>query len=164
MRNLKTLPVAFVALLSSSPLLIAQDTGPGSGPGTGEGTGPGARPGAQSSTIEREHGRTETEVTTPDRGAAAADEPEGAGPPLLGGGEIGSNPLAGSEPVATGNKGKMGCRAGMKGGMKGGGMGMMREQTMQRMHEKHRDLVVRLDLLDARMAKIEVMLERLLQR
>lgn len=161
MRKLTTLPVAFFALLSSSPLLVAQDTGPGSGPGAD----PGARPGVQSGSIDGERGRPETEMSTSAPGAAAADEPEGAGPPLLGGREIGSNPLAGTEPVAAGNKGKMmGCGAGMKGGMKGGGMGMMRDQMMQRMHEKHRDLVVRLDLLDARMAKIEVMLERLLQR
>ena len=62
--------------------------------------------------------------------------------------------------MMQGNSGPMGQGGMMSQGMKGGhghgmGHGMM---------QKHQQLVSRLDLLDARMAKIEAMLERLLQR
>lgn len=62
--------------------------------------------------------------------------------------------------MMQGNSDTMGQGGMMSQGMKGGhghgmGHGMM---------QKHQQLVSRLDLLDARMAKIEAMLERLLQR
>lgn len=52
-------------------------------------------------------------------------------------------------------RGMMGMMHGGKGGMMGGGPGMQRH---------YRDLRNRLDLLDARMARIESMLEHLMQR
>ena len=59
-----------------------------------------------------------------------------------------------------GNK-MMGQGGMMSRGMKGGhGKGMMGHRTMR----KHQQVVNRLDLLDARLAKIETMLERLMQR
>ncbi|MEL0586412.1 MAG: hypothetical protein AAES65_16200 [Candidatus Thiodiazotropha sp. (ex. Lucinoma kazani)] len=57
--------------------------------------------------------------------------------------------------------GMMGQGGMMSKGMKGGqGKGMMGHGMMH----KHQQVINRLDLLDARMAKIETMLERLLQR
>jgi hypothetical protein len=57
---------------------------------------------------------------------------------------------------------------GMGGMMKGGqGMGCKMHQGMKGGHcmlQKHRDLESRLDLIDARLAKIETLLERLMQR
>ena len=75
-----------------------------------------------------------------------------------------------------GKGGGMGMmRQGMMGGMQDddggqGGMGMGRGGMMGmmhgggEMHAKHRNLLARLDLLEARMAKIETLLERLLMR
>ena len=64
------------------------------------------------------------------------------------------------------NQGGMGMGRGgpmsMMHGGKGGGMGMMHGGG--EMHAKHRNLLGRLDLLEARMAKIETLLERLLMR
>ncbi len=60
-----------------------------------------------------------------------------------------------------------GGKMGMMHGGKGGGMkgcGCHRGGKGHGMHEKHRKLIGRLDLLEARLAKIETMLERLLQR
>ena len=53
----------------------------------------------------------------------------------------------------------MGCMHGMGGGMMR--KGMMGGQGMMQMHLQ---LVTRLDLLDARLAKIEALFERLMQR
>jgi hypothetical protein len=57
--------------------------------------------------------------------------------------------------------GMMMGRGGMMGMMRHGGHGGGKGHGM---HEKHRKLIGRLDLLEARLAKIETMLERLLQR
>ncbi len=60
-----------------------------------------------------------------------------------------------------------GGKMGMMHGGKGGGMkgcGGHRGGKGHGMHEKYRKLIGRLDLLEARLAKIETMLERLLQR
>ena len=68
-----------------------------------------------------------------------------------------------------GGQGGMGMMGrGMMHGVKGGGMGMMHGDDAKGhrhgMHDKHRKLLGRLDLLEAHMIKIEVMLEKLLQR
>lgn len=76
--------------------------------------------------------------------------------------------MMGRPGMMKGGPGMMGNRSGMMGqggmmsqGMKGGhGKGMMGHGMMR----KHKQVVNRLDLIDARMAKIEVMLERLMQR
>lgn len=69
--------------------------------------------------------------------------------------------------------GMMGGMQGMGGGpgrgmMKGGqGMGCKMHQGMKGGHgmmQKHRDVLNRLDLIDARLVKIEALLERLIQR
>ncbi len=63
--------------------------------------------------------------------------------------------------MMQGGSGMMGQGGMMSQGMKGGhGKGMMGHGMMR----KHQQVVNRLDLIDARMAKIEVMLERLMQR
>lgn len=59
--------------------------------------------------------------------------------------------------------GMMMGRGGM-GGMMHGGKSMMGHEKGQGMHKHYRKLVGRLDLLEARMAKIETLLERLIQR
>ncbi len=56
-----------------------------------------------------------------------------------------------------GSGGMMGMMRGCPGGMLGGGRGPA-------MQENYREVMGRLDLLDARLAKIETMLEHLLQR
>jgi hypothetical protein len=65
--------------------------------------------------------------------------------------------------MMMGRGGMMGMMHGGKGGgmMGYGGHGGGKGHGM---HEKHRKLIGRLDLLEARLAKIETMLERLLQR
>lgn len=67
------------------------------------------------------------------------------------------------------HKRMMGGMQGMGGGPSGGtmGKGAMMHQGMKGGHgtmQKHRDVVNRLDLIDARLVKIEAMLERLMQR
>ena len=55
----------------------------------------------------------------------------------------------------------------MHGGDGGGGMGHgggHGDGHGKGMHERYRKLMTRLDLLEARMAKMEIMLERLLER
>ncbi len=68
--------------------------------------------------------------------------------------------------MMMGGPGMMGGAGGMMPGGKGGGMGMVggKGGGMKGMHDKHRKLVGRLDLIEARMTKIEFMLERLLLR
>jgi len=77
-----------------------------------------------------------------------------------GGGMMGKMMLGGQKGrggMMQGSSGMMGHGGGMMSHGKKGGhdKGMMR---------KHQQIVNRLDMLDARMAKIEVMLERLMQR
>lgn len=81
-------------------------------------------------------------------------------PMAQGGGMMGKMMMGGQKGgggMMQGGSGMMGHRGGMMShGKKGGhNKGMMR---------KHQQVVNRLDMLDARMAKIEVMLERLMQR
>ena len=83
---------------------------------------------------------------------------QGGGMGMMGGGKGGGMGMMGG-----GKGGGMGMMHGSKGGgigMMGGGMG----GHGHGMKEKHRKLIGRLDLLEARMAKIETMLERLLLR
>ena len=66
--------------------------------------------------------------------------------------------------MMQGGPGMMGMGGMMKGGQ---GMGCKMHQGMKGGHgmmQKHRDLENRLDLIDARLAKIETLLERLMQR
>lgn len=80
-------------------------------------------------------------------------------PMTQGGGMMGKMMMGGQKGgggMMQGGSGMMGQGGMMSHGMKGGHYkGMMR---------KHQQVVNRLDMLDARMAKIEVMLERLMQR
>ena len=77
---------------------------------------------------------------------------------MMGKGMMGKGMMGGSggDDEGAGMMGGGGMMHGGKGGMMGGGKGGMQE--------RYRELRDRLDLLDARMAKIETMLERLLQR
>jgi len=90
--------------------------------------------------------------------------------------EQGSPDMSGGMAMQPGmmGPGKKGCRMG-KGGMKGmmqGGMGGMGEGCKTGCcmghsgitKKQYRELMGRLDVLDARMAKIDAMLERLLER
>ena len=70
----------------------------------------------------------------------------------------------GPSGMMQGGPGMMGMGGMMKGGQ---GMGCKMHQGMKGGHgmmQKHRDLENRLDLSDARLAKIETLLERLMQR
>jgi len=74
---------------------------------------------------------------------------------------MGSGPGSG---MMQGGPGMMGMGGMMKGSP---GMGCKMHQGMKGGHgmmQKHRDLENRLDLIDARLAKIETLLERLMQR
>jgi hypothetical protein len=77
---------------------------------------------------------------------------------MMGKGKMGQGMMGGSggDDEGAGMMGGGGMMHGGKGGMMGGGKGGMQE--------RYRELRSRLDLLDARMAKIETMLELLLQR
>ena len=82
---------------------------------------------------------------------------------MMGGQQGGGGMMQGGPGMMMGQGGnKVMAQGGMMSqGMKGGhGKGMMGHGMMR----KHRQVVNRLDLIDARLAKIETMLERLMQR
>lgn len=115
--------------------------------------------------VDEHHPENATEVAQDAPEQNAADDvvavPSGMMMPMNQGGGMMGKMMAGGQKggggMMQGRSGMMGQGGGMMShGMKGGhDKGMMR---------KHQQVVNRLDMLDARMAKIEVMLERLMQR
>lgn len=187
----KCLPAALPALLLLSPWALAQET-PTQDPGVSAVEAP--APGDETSAVDMAAGETEMEATgSMDDSASSSDEsgdesgstmagpgmmgmpgmtggPQGPGMMMGGGamkdmtrcpkgmmgkGMMGKGMGQGMMGGMGGGQGMMGMPRGGKGGMMGGGPGMKRH---------YRDLRNRLDLLDARMAKIETMLEHLMQR
>ncbi len=84
-------------------------------------------------------------------------------PGMMGSGMMKGGPgmMGNRSGMMQGGSGMMGQGGMMSQGMKGGHGKRMMGHGMMR---KHQQVVNRLDLIDARMAKIEVMLERLMQR
>lgn len=160
------------AALLASPLVMAEET-----------QAPAAEPAA---TEETPSADTLAPATHEDLATSPADETEadeGPGPAMgmegmamkggMPGGCMGQPGMAGGKGM-MGGKGMKGHK-GMMGGMHRGPMGqpammdgmpggMMEGGGGSVMHQHYREVIGRLDLLDARLAKIEAMLERLLQR
>lgn len=179
MRKTPLVPLTLSALLLVSPLVMAVEAHhPEEGAMTAEesagveASGEGAAetlasPGAMTTGDQEAMGSGMMEAEE----AGESSQPGAMGPgmtmggpgmmrPGMGkGGCMGMMPQGGKGGMPGGMMGRRGMTGMMHGGM-GGGMGMRHGG----MHEKHRELIGRLDLLEARMAKIEVMLERLLQQ
>jgi hypothetical protein len=185
MRKTPLVPLSLSALLLASPLIMAVEAHhPEEGAMTAEessaveASGEGA-----AETLARPGGMTTGDQEAMGSGMMEAQEPEESSQP----GAMGPGMMMGGPGMMSGpgmmrpGMGKGGCMEMMPQGGKGGRQeGMMGRRGMMGMmhggmgggmgmrhggrHEKHRELIGRLDLLEARMAKIEVMLERLLER
>lgn len=154
------LPAALCALLVASPFAMAQETRDPAATAAAAGSPPVsdmAQPG------------TEAQPMAPSSGPGMMGGQPGSGCPMMGGGMMkrmgkgtmmGAQQEEGSEMMRMMNGGKrggMGMMAGMQQGAAGGGKG-------HGMPDHYKRLMGRLDLLEARMAKMETMLERLLER
>lgn len=144
-------PMALSALLLVSPLAMAQEAHQAHHPEEGAVTG-------------KESTTASGEMPTSSGGMMGGSGMMGQG--MMGSQQEAENPPAGSSMgsgMMMGRRGMMGMMHGGKGeGMMGcGGHGKGRGHGKQ---EKNQELIGRLDLLEARLAKIETMLERLLQR
>jgi hypothetical protein len=157
------LSLAMSAALLASPVVMAEETQP-----SDIGMAPAAEPVATQETPSADVASPEDMATSP-ADATEADEGPGTAMPRDMPGMAMKGGMPGGcrgQPGMMGGKGMMG-RKGMMGVMPGGPMGeaaMMGGDGGSVMHQDYREVMGRLDLLDARLAKIEAMLERLLQR
>lgn len=185
MRKTSLVPLSLSALLLASPLAMAVEAHhPEKGAAMGEESaaveastegieGSSRAPGGMTTEDQEAMGSAMMEAEEAEESSQPGAMGPGmmmGGPGMMGGrgmmspgmgkgGCMGMMPQGGKGGQQGGMMGRRGMMGMMHGGM-GGGMGMRHGA----MHEKHRELIGRLDLLEARMAKIEVMLERLLQR
>jgi opacity protein-like surface antigen len=148
-------PLAMSAALLSSPLVMAEVTQP-----PDSGMAPAAEPAATEHTPSAETVAPGTPGGMTVGGSDMTDASEGAGTTMpmdmmgmMGGGPGGCM----GRPGMMGGGGMMGMMRGCPGGMMGGRGG-------PGMQQHYREVMGRLDLLDARLTKIETMLEHLLQR
>jgi hypothetical protein len=173
MRKTSLVSLSLSALLLASPLIMAVEAHhPEEGAMTAEesaaveASGEGAAetlasPGAMTTGDQEAMGSGMMEAEE----AGESSQPGAMGPGMTMGGPgmmrpgMGKGGCMGMMPQG-GKDARPGGMMGMMHGGMGGGMGMRHGGK----HENDRELIGRLDLLEARMAKIEVMLERLLQR
>ena len=160
------IPVALTACYSEPPGVCRGNGGP-AGTGRkrsgGSGRSGGPRTGAGvSHTGQRDGDGSDPGMTMGDQGSADKNEGMAMEPGMQGPGKEGCRMgKGGMKGMMHGGMGKGGM---MGGGMeKGGKMGCRMGQSGIT-QEQYRELIGRLDVLDARMAKIDAMLERLLER
>jgi hypothetical protein len=169
MRNTMFVPMTLAGLLLASPIVMAVEAN---------------HPDEEGAVTADESGAglvaVETVETTDE--SPSAEQPAAMGGPgmmdqgMMGQGMMGGQQTEASSAAAGTTRPGMGMgRSGMMGGQQGqgGGMGMMRQGMMgggmmdkpkRGVAEMHQQVLGRLDLLEARLAKVETMLERLLQR
>ena len=141
-------PLALSSLLTASPLLLAEEAHQ-HGQAAPTVTAVGMPTGTPGNVAQQ--GTTSEPADDTDQGGGMTQMRSGRG--MMGGGKMGHGMMGhgGGGKMDHGGGGMMGGRG--DHGM--GGHGMMK---------KHQEVLNRLDLLEARLAKIEVMLERLMQR
>jgi len=162
----RLIPVALTSLLFSCPLALAEET-------AGQPAQGGTEAGAPAAAAETGQAQ---ETAGPASGMEMGSPGMMGGPGMImgapGAGDKSQGMAmepgmqgAGKEGCHMGKGGKMGMMHGGPGGDmgKGGMMGGCRGQAGVT-QQQYRELIGRLDRLDARMAKIDIMLEKLLER